>query len=73
MRTRTRMRATLKGLVTSQLVEPTISATKPLAEILGFAELEDTYLVDLQWFQSFPPSIPMACALEAYLTIEGLA
>jgi hypothetical protein len=66
------LRVVLKAFIVDNLSETTTSDSRPLAEILGFSEIGDSYLCDLEWFQGFPSSVLMACAVESYETIERL-
>lgn len=64
----------LKNFILNHLTEKTTSNLKPMSEIIGFLEMNDSFLVDLNWFQYFPSqNLTMSYALEVYLLMESLS
>lgn len=67
------LRNVLKLYIMNHLTEKTTSNNIPLYEILGYLEIGDSFIVDLNWFSKFPKTILMSCALEAYQLMVSLS
>jgi len=65
--------AAVKSYIIEQLVESTTANMAAMKSFIGYKSVNDTYLVDLDWYDEFPESTPMACALEVYRLFERLS
>ena len=66
------LRDELRKFIADKLVEKSLAAGMPIVNVLGYVTVNDENLNDLEWFNAFPNSIPLACAVEAHCVIEGL-
>mmetsp|Transcript_2295 Transcript_2295/g.4234 ORF Transcript_2295/g.4234 Transcript_2295/m.4234 type:complete len:332 (+) Transcript_2295:124-1119(+) len=62
----------LQDFVTEQLKEDHISADESIKTIIGYLELNDTYLTDFPWFQQFPEHIPMRFMMDVYSVLASV-
>jgi len=66
------LRDELRKFIAEMLVEESLAAGMPIVDVLGHVTVNDENLNDLEWFNAFPNSVPLACAVEAYRVIEAL-